>query len=203
VFNKQFLDLEIDEVLTKLYINSTSAPHLAGIILVSPLNFTDTLLAASLSTSSLGAELLGWMSQLISAMKNQLEALRIASSNLDINLLTISDTYESFAESAQMELKNQEQLLQNIDIDLEVISKVKIHPEFLSPAARRSQESGERSRTLGDYVSNSKMKQVAENCATLHGEPFFPRTCISQCLNFCQRICSNVSLQYMIHSIPL
>jgi hypothetical protein len=135
-------------------------------------------------------------------MKNQLEALRIASSNLNFNLLTISDTYESFAESAQMELKKQEQLLQNIDIDLEVISKVKIHPEFLSPAARRSQESGERSRTLGDYVSNSKMKQVADNCGTLHGGPFFPRTCISQCLSFCQRIYSNGSLQYTIHSMP-
>jgi hypothetical protein len=134
---------------------------------------TDFLQAASLSTSSLGSELLGWMSQLINAIKNQLEALRIASSNLDLNLLTISDTYESFAEFAQVELRTQEQLLQNIDTDLEVISKVKIHPEFLSPAARRSHENGERSRTLGDYVSNSKMKQVADNCATLHGGLFF------------------------------
>lgn len=110
------------------------------------------------------------MSQLIDTLKNQLEALRIASSNLDINLLTISDTYESFAESAQTELRAQDDLLRNIDLDLEVISRVKIHPEFLSPAARRSQENGERSRTLGDYVSNSKMKQVADNCATSHGK---------------------------------
>lgn len=106
---------------------------------------------------------------MIESMKTQLEALRIASSTLDLNFLTISDAYDSFADSARRELQTQEELLRNIDIDLEVISRVKIHPEFLSPAARRSLENGERSRTLGDYVSNSKMKQVADNCATLHG----------------------------------
>ena len=128
----------------------------------------------TLSTSSLGPELLVWVTQLIDMLKCQMEALRIASSNLDLNLLTISDTYESFAESAQLELRAQEELLRNIDIDLEVISKIKIHPEFLSPAAKKNQENGERSRTLGDYVSNSKMKQVADNCATLHGKDHLP-----------------------------
>jgi autophagy-related protein 11 len=39
----------------------------------------------------------------------------------------------------------------------------------MSPAVRKAIDSGERPRTLGDYVSNVKMKQVAETCSRTHG----------------------------------
>ena len=41
---------------------------------------------------------------------------------------------------------------------------------MLFRSTRKAVEAGERARTLGDYVSNVKMKQVAETCARTHGD---------------------------------
>jgi len=59
--------------------------------------------------------------------------------------------------------------LRNHNFDLEIISKIRVHPEFLSPAVRRDVEAGLKERMLGDYVSNVKMKIVADSCAKIHG----------------------------------
>ena len=80
------------------------------------------------------------------------------------------DVFEGISESARKDLEKQETLLAGVDTDLEIISRVKIHAEFMSPATRKAVEAGERARTLGDYVSNVKMKQVAETCARTHGD---------------------------------
>jgi autophagy-related protein 11 len=66
-------------------------------------------------------------------------------------------------------LEKQASLLAGLEADLGIISRVGIHVEFLSPAVRRATEAGEKQRTLGDYVSNVKMKQVAETCTRTHG----------------------------------
>ena len=55
-----------------------------------------------------------------------------------------------------------------LEANLDIINRVGIHVEFLSPAVRRTMETGEKHRTLGDYVSNVKMKQVSETCARMH-----------------------------------
>lgn len=70
---------------------------------------------------------------------------------------------------ARRELDKQAVLLAGLEADLDIISRIKIHVEFMSPAVRRAIEAGEKPRTLGDYVSNVKMKQVAETCARTHG----------------------------------
>lgn len=103
-------------------------------------------------------------------LRYQHEALRIASTSLDLNVLAIMDVFEGISQSAQKDLEKQEALLAGVDADLEIISRVKIHAEFMSPATRKAVEAGERARTLGDYVSNVKMKQVAETCARTHGD---------------------------------
>jgi hypothetical protein len=110
-------------------------------------------------------QILEWMSNVATSIRIQFDSLRVASSSLDHNLLFVSDAYDTFSDVAQSELKRQNDLLQGIDVDLNVIAKVRIHPEFLSTSAR----TGERARCLGDYVSNAKMKQVAENSGILHG----------------------------------
>ena len=79
------------------------------------------------------------------------------------------DVFEGISQSAQRDLEKQETLLAGVDADLEIIGRVKIHPEFMSPASRKAVEAGEKPRALGDYVSNVKMKQVAETCARTHG----------------------------------
>ena len=106
----------------------------------------------------------------LSSLRCQHEALRIATTSLDLNVLAIMDVFEGISQSVQKELEKQETLLAGVDADLEIISRIKIHTEFLSPATKKAVEAGERARTLGDYVSNVKMKQVAETCARTHGD---------------------------------
>jgi autophagy-related protein 11 len=106
----------------------------------------------------------------LNSLRYQHEALRIASTSLDLNVLAIMDVFEGISQSAQKDLEKQEALLAAVDADLEIISRVKIHVEFMSPATRKAVEAGEKARTLGDYVSNLKMKQVAETCARTHGD---------------------------------
>lgn len=106
----------------------------------------------------------------VSGIHYQQEALRISSRTLDLNVLAISDVYDAFAASARQELEKQAMLLEGLELDLVIVSKVRIHSDFLSANVRRAVEAGEKARTLGDYVSNVKMRQVAEGCAKVHSE---------------------------------
>lgn len=103
-------------------------------------------------------------------IKTQHQAISIASSTLDMNTLAITDAFSQLAEGARMELDKQESLLAGLDADLEIIDKINIHPEFMNPTVRRAIEAGDKSRTLGYYVSKVKMKQVAETCRKTHRE---------------------------------
>jgi autophagy-related protein 11 len=111
-----------------------------------------------------------YITHTLASLHAQHSAVRIASSSLDLNVLAIADVFEGIAGSARAELEKQTRLLAGLEADLEIISRVKIHVEFMSPAVRKAVEAGEKARTLGDYVSNVKMKQVADTCARTHGE---------------------------------
>lgn len=100
----------------------------------------------------------------------QHESLAIVTKGVESHVMVLADTFDSFRNVAQRELDRQQSLLQGHNLDLEIISKVKVHPEFLSVAVRRGVEATGRERTLGDYVSGSKMQMVAESCARLHSE---------------------------------
>lgn len=60
-------------------------------------------------------------------------------------------------------------MLGGLEADLDIIRRVRVHTDFVSPTVRKAIESGEKHRTLGDYVSNVKMMQVAETCAKSNG----------------------------------
>lgn len=107
-------------------------------------------------------------------LRFQHEAVRIACSSLDLNVLAIADAFESISGGARRELAKQAGLLAGLEADLEIIGRVSIHVEFMSPAVRRAIEAGEKHRTLGDYVSHVKMKQVADTCARTHGAAASP-----------------------------
>lgn len=81
----------------------------------------------------------------------------------------MSDAFEGFEQGARTELGKQGVLLGSLSTDLRLVKGVKIHPEFMSPAFRRIVESGGKERTLGDYVSDVKIMQVAEGCSKIHG----------------------------------
>jgi autophagy-related protein 11 len=128
--------------------------------------------ASYLRTASIHHDL---VNRTLVTLHYQQEAVRIASSSLDLNVLAMSDAFEGIAGSARRELDKQATLLAGLEADLDIISRVKIHVEFMSPAVRKAIEAGEKPRTLGDYVSNVKMKQVAETCARTNGAvcPFY------------------------------
>ena len=184
MYNKRYLDIDLDRVLQELHVDPPLDPPIDG-------ERTDTdpcISAHSLHKEAIDATPPFRPSQLattylrtahihkehvnnaLNSLRYQHEALRIASTSLDLNVLAIMDVFEGISQSAQKDLEKQETLLAGVDADLEIISRVKIHVEFMSPATRKAVEAGERARTLGDYVSNVKMKQVAETCARTHGD---------------------------------
>lgn len=81
----------------------------------------------------------------------------------------MSDAFEGFEHGARAELGKQSMLLGSLSTDLRLVKGVKIHPEFMSPTFRRVVETGGKERTLGDYVSDVKIRQVADGCSKIHG----------------------------------
>ena len=106
----------------------------------------------------------------LASIHYQQRALRISSSAFDHHVLAISDSFEALAGIAVRELDRQAKLLGGLEADLEIVSRVKVHKEFLSVAVRRAMEAGDKGRTLGDYVSRAKMQQVAASCVKTHEE---------------------------------
>ena len=106
----------------------------------------------------------------LTSLHYQQRALRISSSALDHHVLATSDGFETLAGIAERELEKQARLLGGLDADLEIVSRVKVHKEFLSVSVRRAMETGDKGRTLGDYVSRAKMQQVASSCLKTYEE---------------------------------
>ena len=109
------------------------------------------------------------ISRTLDSLRCQQSALRIASTALDLNVLNVADVFDGVAAGARRELDKQASLLTSVDADLEMASRVHVHREFMSTAMQRAIDSGGRARTLGDYVSNEKMHQVADACRRTHG----------------------------------
>ena len=109
------------------------------------------------------------VSDTANSIRQQSTALGIASRALDLNILELMETFEAFADGAQQVLSKQRSLLSALDADLAAIGAVRIHPVFLGTRTRRAIEAGEQVRTLGNYVDDNKMRQVAEGCAKLNG----------------------------------
>ena len=84
-------------------------------------------------------------------------------------MLNVADVFDGVAAGAHRELEKQANLITSVDTDLEMASRVQIHREFMSSAVQRAMDAGSRARTLGDYVSNEKMRQVADTCRRTHG----------------------------------
>jgi autophagy-related protein 11 len=102
----------------------------------------------------------------------QHSALQITSTNLDFHVLSISEMFDGIASGARSELEKQALLLNGLEADLELISRVRVHLEFCSAAVKMAIEAGDPQRVLGDYVSRQKMKNVADTCAHTHGGSF-------------------------------
>ena len=109
------------------------------------------------------------ITHILQSLQLQHQSLLLSFSNLSSNITTLSSPFAAIAESAVKELGKQASLLEGVDADLALIGKVEVHAEFCSMPVRMAIAQGERHRVLADYVSQQKMKQVAETCAKTHG----------------------------------
>ncbi|KAG9025608.1 oligomeric, coiled-coil, peripheral membrane protein [Tulasnella sp. JGI-2019a] len=163
VFSREYLDMPVESVLQELAVTPQLQPEVddAG----------HTSSSAIISAYSRAANFhYQHIIMRSSSIYAQSDSLAVASKNLDVHVLSLTSAYENFAASAQRELEKQDEVLRGHALDMDVISRVKVHAEFLSPAGRRAVEMGGKERHLGDYVSVHKMKTVAESCETLHDD---------------------------------
>ena len=78
--------------------------------------------------------------------------------------------FDGIVVTASRDLERQASLLTFVDADLEIINRVEVHVEFLSPTMRKAIEGGEKPRMLGTYVARDRMKLVADGCSRIHSE---------------------------------
>ncbi|CCM04884.1 uncharacterized protein FIBRA_07079 [Fibroporia radiculosa] len=167
VFNKRYLDLDVNQVLSDLQIEPALQPPVEDTIASTP-PFRITQLATSyVHVAHAHNE---HVKQTLLSLSFQNAALNIASSALDLHVLEITSVFDGIAEAVRRELDKQSALLDGLDGDLAIVERVSVHKEFLSDKVRRAIDDGDRGRTLGDYVSRDKMRMVANNCKRAHEE---------------------------------
>ncbi|KAF9500734.1 putative peripheral membrane protein [Pleurotus eryngii] len=167
VFNKHYLDEDLDDVLRELRVEPPLQPPIEENIAATPPFRPSQLAVSYLNTAHTHTE---HVNNLLVSLHHQHDSICIASSSLDLHVLNIVDVFEGVAVGARKELEKQATLLAGVEADLEIICRVRIHVDFLSPAARQAIQGGDKPRTLGDYVSNAKMRQVADTCSRTHDE---------------------------------
>ncbi|KIY47494.1 hypothetical protein FISHEDRAFT_45285 [Fistulina hepatica ATCC 64428] len=165
VFNKHYLDVDIEDALHELVVDPPLQLPVDDIT-----SSTPPVRATQLAGTHLRAATahLDQVQRLASSLHYQHEAIHIASTSIDLHVLALFDVFDNVAESARRELDKQAMLLAGLQADLELISRVHIHVEFVSPNMRKAIAAGDRPRTLGDYVSHVKMRQVSDTCTRLH-----------------------------------
>ncbi|KAF9472749.1 hypothetical protein BDN70DRAFT_886621 [Pholiota conissans] len=167
VFNKYYLDYDVDVILRQLQVEPRLQPTIEDAAATTPPIRHTQIAASYVRTAQLHHE---HIQHLFNSLSLQLNAIQIASNNLDFHVLAISDTFDGIAVNGRKDLEKQASLLDGLDADLELISRVTVHVEFCSTAVRMAIEAGEPHRVLADYVSKPKMKQVADTCAKTHDE---------------------------------
>ncbi|KAF6745385.1 hypothetical protein DFP72DRAFT_993114 [Ephemerocybe angulata] len=166
VFNKHYLDYDLEDILRNLYYQPRfQAPVQEDTVSATPpLRYTQ-FAAACIQNAQKHHD---FVTELQHSMHYQNESARVAAATLESHVLIILDTFDSVAANAKRELEKQAVLLEGLAADLDLIGQVRIHVEFLSTSVRKSIESGDKPRVLGDYVANAKMKQVAEASRRTH-----------------------------------
>ncbi|KAI0654388.1 hypothetical protein C8Q70DRAFT_925844 [Cubamyces menziesii] len=167
IFNKAFLSMDVEHVLHELNYEAPLLPPVEDAIASTPPFRISQLASSYLQTASSHLEQINYV---VNCLHYQRNALRISSNALDLHILATSEGFEALSSVAQRELDRQAKLLAGLDADLEIVARVKVHKEFLSVSMRKAMEAGDRGRTLGDYVSKVKMKQVADSCMHTHQE---------------------------------
>jgi len=187
VFNKSYIDYNVEDVLKLLHVEPTFQPSIEGrwhptrsslvLTFLSLWQHADAIattppirhaqLAASYARAAHKHH--ESIQHYVQSLTFQNQGLQIASKSLDYNILAVSESFDGVAVNARRELEKQASLLNGVDADLDLISQVAVHVEFCSEAVRMAIEAGDPQRVLGDYVSKQKMQTVKDTCAKTHG----------------------------------
>ncbi|KAG9313565.1 hypothetical protein JVU11DRAFT_5892 [Chiua virens] len=167
VFNKHYLDVEFPEVLKELRVEPPSQLPIEEVLSATPPYKPSHLASQYLRNAHV---YLDYITHTLATLRRQHEAIRIACSSLDLNTLDITDVFDGIAVTASRDLARQASLLSFVDADLDIINRVDVHVEFMSPAMRKAIEGGERPRVLGTYVARDRMKLVADGCSRIHND---------------------------------
>ncbi|KAF8903289.1 hypothetical protein CPB84DRAFT_1814678 [Gymnopilus junonius] len=164
VFNQEYLESNVEDVLNQFLVEPPFQPAIEDVGTTPPIRHA-SLAASYARTAQIHHE---QIQHTLQSLSLQQQSLQIASMNLDFHILRISETFDEFAVNARKELEKQMSLLEGLDSDLDLLSKVAVHVEFCSTAVRMAIEAGDPQRVLADYVSKQKMKQVGDTCARTH-----------------------------------
>lgn len=167
VFNKYYLDIDLQDVLKELRVEPPLLLPIEEILSTTPPYKPSQLAASYLRSAQIFLE---HVNRTLATLHKQHQATKIAFGSLELNVLSITDAFDGIAAATSQDLERQAASLASVDADLELIGRVEVHIEFMSPGFRKAIENGERRRTLGDYVSNVRMKQVAETCVRTHDD---------------------------------
>ncbi|KAI6044039.1 putative peripheral membrane protein [Pisolithus marmoratus] len=167
VFNKYYLDIDLQDVLRELRVEPPLLLAIEEILSATPPYKPSQLATSYLRSAQVFLE---HVNRMLATLHKQHQATKIAFGSLELNVLSITNAFDGIAAATGKDLERQAASLASVDADLELIGQVEVHIEFMSPAVRKAIENGERRRTLGDYVSNIKMKQVAETCTRTHDD---------------------------------
>ncbi|KAF9239828.1 putative peripheral membrane protein [Melanogaster broomeanus] len=167
VFNKYYLDIDMSDVLRELRVEPPLQPPIEEVLSATPPYKPSQLAAQYLRSAHAHLE---HITHTLATLHRQHQAVQIACSSLDLNVLSITDVFDGIASTATKDLERQGALLAGIGADLEIINRVEVHVEFMSPTMRKAIENGEKPRTLGTYVARDRMTVVADGCARTHSD---------------------------------
>jgi autophagy-related protein 11 len=182
VFNQSYMEGDINEVMKLLRMQSPLQPPLEGTPPFLSNNDPPNLLKVSISTTSscepseLAASYYSAtqthqqsISRTLDSLQHQQSALRIASAALDLHLLDVTNIFNSVAAGTRQELDKQASLIACVDADIEMISRIPIHPDFMSPATQKNMDASGPALTLGYYVPSGRIRRVIAACRRTHG----------------------------------
>jgi hypothetical protein len=195
VFDKRFLDLELEEIheIVQQEGGGVELWHDKSRYLQPPppalhpsTNTTSTSQASLSSQESSSSSILrdafhtylttththlASLIPLLHLIQSQHTSLTVASTSLDLNILALTDTFDSLAPGMERQIREQGALVEGVEGDLEVLKWVKVDRWFLR-LNQKDKEGKEpvKERTLAEYVSGVKMRQVREACRKVNDE---------------------------------
>ncbi|PPQ78611.1 hypothetical protein CVT25_010575 [Psilocybe cyanescens] len=164
VFNQDYIESNLEDTLNRLIVEPPFQATIDDATATPPIRHA-ALATSYARTAQVHHE---HVQHTLRSLSLQHQALQIASTSLDYHILQIYETFDAFAINARKELEKQWSLLEGLDADLDLLSRVGVHVEFCSTAVRMAIEAGDKPRVLTDYVSKLKMRQVADGCTKSH-----------------------------------